>query len=66
MERKTLGKLALLVLIVGTAAFGVGALTTPAHAFVNCKIVSCACPQCEFNEHLETPPGQCCPVCVPD
>ena len=32
----------------------------------NCKWVSCPPPACEFGEHTEVPPGQCCPVCVPD
>ena len=51
------------ILIVATVAF-VGAMMTPAQAFFNCKIVSCPAPQCEDNQHLQTPPGQCCPVCV--
>lgn len=33
---------------------------------INCRYVSCACPDCLENEHLEVPPGQCCPVCVPN
>jgi len=63
MERKTLGRLALVVLFAGTVAFGLGALTTPAYA-INCKIVQCPAPQCEDYEHLQVPPGACCPVCV--
>jgi len=44
----------------------VSAFAAPAEALLNCKGVSCAQPLCEFGEHLELPPGQCCPVCVPD
>lgn len=64
MDRKRLAVLATLVLIVGTVAF-VSAILEPVHAF-NCKIVSCPAPACEANEHLQVPPGQCCPVCVPN
>lgn len=63
MKRKTWFVLA--VLIVGTS--GVAALVAPAaQARLNCKIVSCPAPACEANEHLQVPPGQCCPVCVPN
>jgi uncharacterized membrane protein len=64
MTRRKMNVVALLALIVGFAAF-FGAMSTRAYAF-NCKIVSCAAPMCEDNEHLETPAGQCCPVCVPN
>jgi hypothetical protein len=65
LHRKRLGLLVLGLLIVGIAAF-VSAVSQPADAFFNCKIVSCACPACNDNEHLETPPGECCPQCVPN
>jgi hypothetical protein len=55
----------LAIAIVGTLGFA-ALVAEPTHAFFNCKIVSCACPACEDNEHLETPPGECCPVCVPN
>jgi len=64
MAGRLLGKLAVAALIVGAVALAVGALNTPVYAFFNCKIVSCPAPQCEDNHHLQTPPGQCCPVCV--
>lgn len=64
MRRKRDAYLVLAILIVGTLGFA--ALVAPVQAAFNCKIVSCACPQCEDNEHLQTPPGQCCPVCVPN
>ena len=32
----------------------------------NCKFVECANPDCLPGEHTEVPPGQCCPVCVPN
>ena len=55
----------LAIVIVGTLGFA-ALVTKPAEAYFNCKIVSCACPDCNYGEHLETPPGQCCPICVPD
>ena len=33
---------------------------------INCKFVLCAYPDCLPNEHTEIPPGECCPVCVPN
>lgn len=65
MDRRKLNLFALVCLAVGIAAF-VSAINSPVSAFFNCKIVSCAAPQCEDNEHLQVPPGQCCPVCVPN
>ena len=38
----------------------------PVEAALNCKSVPCPPPACEPGEHTEVPPGQCCPVCVPD
>jgi hypothetical protein len=64
MRRKREAYVVLAILFVGT--LGLAALVTPVEAAFNCKIVSCACPMCEDNEHLQTPPGQCCPVCVPN
>jgi hypothetical protein len=65
MKRKKEPWFVLAIVIVGT--LGLAALVTaPTEASFNCKIVSCACPACEANEHLQTPPGQCCPVCVPN
>jgi len=45
-----------------------GAVSMPVQARppLNCKWVSCPPPACEYGEHMEVPPGQCCPVCVPD
>jgi hypothetical protein len=63
MSKKQLGVLAVLALIVGIASFAV-ATAPPAHAYLNCKQVQCAAPQCEDNQHLQVPPGQCCPICV--
>jgi hypothetical protein len=61
MKRKTWFVLA--VLVVGT--LGLAALVAPsAQARLNCKGVSCAAPACEDYEHLQVPPGQCCPICV--
>jgi hypothetical protein len=48
------------------AAAAASHFATPKPEFFNCKIVQCPAPQCEDNEHLQTPPGQCCPVCVPN
>ena len=56
----------ILILIVGTLAFVPRVAPTTQPQSYNCKIVSCAAPQCLDGEHLEVPPGQCCPVCVPD
>jgi len=65
MNRKRETWLVLGILIVGTLAF-IAEVTAPTQAFFNCKIVSCPAPACEDNEHLQVPPGQCCPVCVPN
>jgi hypothetical protein len=65
MNRKRKAWFVLAIMIVGTLGFA-ALVTAPTEAFFNCKIVSCACPACEDNEHLETPPGECCPVCVPN
>ena len=45
-----------------------GLLTLPAQARppINCRFVLCAAPDCLDTEHLQVPPGQCCPVCVPN
>ena len=65
MERRKATWVVLASLAIAVAAF-VTVIATPAEAFFNCKIVSCAAPMCEDNEHLQVPPGQCCPVCVPN
>jgi hypothetical protein len=64
MNRKRMSLIVLGVMIAGTVAF-VAMAPTPVQAF-NCKIVSCPAPQCLEGEHLQTPPGECCPQCVPD
>jgi hypothetical protein len=33
---------------------------------INCRFVLCAYPDCLPSEHTVIPPGQCCPVCVPN
>ena len=58
-------ELAILLMLLGAAAASRFA-TTPKTETFNCKIVQCAAPDCLDNEHLQTPPGQCCPVCVPN
>jgi len=66
MSKKREAWVALASVIIGFLAF-LAAATAPTQAgFFNCKIVSCPAPACEYGEHLEVPPGQCCPVCVPD
>jgi hypothetical protein len=65
MSRNRKSWLVLSILIIGTSALLSGRATTQGRPF-NCKIVSCPAPACEDNEHLEVPPGQCCPVCVPN
>jgi hypothetical protein len=66
MDRKRATWLVLTFVIVGGLAF-IAAVTTPSEARpINCKIVSCAAPDCLDNEHLQVPPGQCCPICVPN
>ena len=58
------------VLVSATLAMlaGVSAITAPVEARppINCRFVLCAYPDCGPGEHTEIPPGQCCPVCVPD
>ena len=52
---------------VTVAAFGFMAATQAAPPRpINCKFVLCAYPDCGPGYHTEIPPGQCCPVCVPD
>jgi hypothetical protein len=66
MNKNSRAKVALVLAIVAVSALATGfALQTQAGGF-NCKWVVCPPPQCEYGEHMETPPGQCCPVCVPD
>jgi hypothetical protein len=65
MKRKRNALFVLVIVIVGALGFAT-LVTAPTQAAFNCKIVSCACPACEANEHLQTPPGECCPVCVPN
>lgn len=55
-----------LTLVIGSLAFASGVTALAQSRPINCKIVSCAAPACEDNEHLQVPPGQCCPVCVPN
>jgi hypothetical protein len=66
MRRKRETWLILSILIVGTLTLIHGKTTTAPPLSFNCKIVSCPAPQCEYGEHLEVPPGACCPTCVPD
>ena len=67
MKRRTANWLVGMSLVAATLAL-VSEIALPVNAAVpfNCRFVSCPCPACEYGEHLETPPGQCCPVCVPD
>ena len=58
--------LALALLLMGAWAAAVASKAQPSTEGFNCKIVQCPAPQCEYGEHLEVPPGACCPVCVPD
>jgi hypothetical protein len=53
-------------LVATMAGFTAMAAPSQPRSFFNCKIVSCPAPQCEENEHLQVPPGQCCPICVPN
>lgn len=59
-------KAAWLVFLMALAAAAAFHIAAPKTESFNCKIVQCAAPDCLDNEHLETPPGQCCPVCVPN
>ena len=65
MNRKRETWFVFAIMVVGMLGFG-ALVTPPTQASINCKYVSCACPACEDNEHLQVPPGQCCPVCVPN
>jgi len=66
MRRKTATWLVLASLAMALVAF-VSAVVVPVEAAPrNCRFVSCPPPACEPGEHMEVPPGQCCPVCVPD
>lgn len=65
MKRKKETSLVVAILIAGTLGFA-ALIATPTQAFFNCKIVSCAAPDCLDGQHLQVPPGQCCPVCVPN
>lgn len=67
MRRKTMGWLVLVSVIVALLAF-VAAVAVPIEAGPprNCRFVPCPYPDCLEGEHTEVPPGQCCPVCVPD
>jgi hypothetical protein len=65
MNMKKAMKLALGILVGVSALAAVSTLPVQARP-INCKIVSCPAPACLDNEHLQVPPGQCCPVCVPN
>jgi len=65
MNRKRNAWLVLALLVVGTLGL-VALVSSPTEAYFNCKIVSCAAPDCLEGTHLQVPPGQCCPICVPD
>ena len=57
-----------LVLVLASVAVmsAMVAVQTEAGPPPNCRFVLCAYPDCIEGEHTEIPPGQCCPVCVPD
>jgi len=61
-----MNKVGWIVFVLALAAAAASHVATPKPEVFNCKIVQCAAPQCLENEHLQTPPGQCCPVCVPN
>jgi len=63
MTKKRLFWLTLACAVFALSA-GIAAYAKPAG--INCKIVSCAAPMCEDNEHLQVPAGACCPICVPN
>ncbi|HYU33813.1 MAG TPA: hypothetical protein VEW48_16800 [Thermoanaerobaculia bacterium] len=65
MSKKTRTRFMLLSLMAVLLAL-VSTSAAPVEAAFNCKLVSCPPPACEPGEHTEVPPGQCCPVCVPD
>lgn len=65
MSQKTRTRFVLLSLMVALLGL-VSTSAVPAEAALNCKSVPCPPPACEPGEHTEVPPGQCCPVCVPD
>lgn len=54
------------MLIVGAVALAKQPPPPPPPPRDPCKFVECANPDCLPGEHTEIPPGQCCPVCVPD
>jgi len=64
MNRKRMFWLTLPFALFALAA-GISAYAGPPRG-INCKIVVCAAPDCLENEHLQVPPGACCPVCVPN
>ena len=65
MSKQMRIRLVVMSLMVALLAF-VSMVAVPVEAAFKCSMVSCPPPACEFGEHTEVPPGQCCPVCVPD
>lgn len=59
-------RVAWLVLAVAMIGLIWGAVTLAKPPNRDCRFVLCAYPDCLPGEHTEIPPGQCCPVCVPD
>ena len=55
-----------LVFAALTAGAVLAAKPGPVPVPINCRFVLCAYPDCLPNEHTVIPPGQCCPVCVPN
>ena len=66
MSKKRVTWLVLVVAVVAVMSALVTVQTEAGPRPPNCKFVLCAYPDCIEGEHTEIPPGQCCPVCVPD
>ncbi len=66
MNKKRATWLVLVLVIVGVSAFVTGLAFQTEAGPKNCRNVRCAYPDCPAGQHTVIPPGQCCPVCVPN
>ena len=67
MNRKKVAWIVTAVAIIGLLGGAIALAKPPIKPLpIDCRFVLCAFPDCTENEHIVIPPGQCCPVCVPN
>lgn len=66
MSRKRVSRYMLVLVVLGLISVAAPVGPSEAARPRDCRFVLCAYPDCLPGEHTVIPPGQCCPVCVPD